>query len=73
MHQTGTKTETKSRLIARLLWPMIKAGEYTTLADLTDALKYRCAQLRISWTPDDISAAYRLIDSNTPLLKGNLK
>jgi hypothetical protein len=55
------------RLIARLVRTLLASEHFDSLADLTDALKFRCAQLRIRWTNDDINAAYALIASNTPL------
>jgi hypothetical protein len=57
----------RGRLLAKLVWALLKTGDCATLPDLTEALKCRCAQLRIRWTNDDINAAYRLISSNTPL------
>ena len=62
-HDTGTK----SRLLAKLVRALLQAESFDTLADLTEALKCRCAALRIAWTNDDIGHAYRLIASNTPL------
>jgi hypothetical protein len=52
-----------SRLLARLIRSLLARESFATLADLTAALKDDCARLRIPWTPDDISAAYRLIDA----------
>jgi hypothetical protein len=40
---------------------------FESLPDFTEELKCRCARLRITWTPDDITQAYRVIESNTPL------
>jgi hypothetical protein len=48
---------------------LVASERFDSLADLTDALKYRCAQLRIRWTPHDITDAYRRIGSNTPLVR----
>ena len=59
--------ESKSRLLAKLVWELLKGEPFETLADLTEALKCRCARLKIRWTNDDIVDAYRLIRSNTPL------
>jgi hypothetical protein len=53
----------QSRLLARLIRSLLARESFATLADLTAALKDDCARLRIRWTPDDISAAYRLIDA----------
>jgi hypothetical protein len=61
--------DTKSRLLARLVRELLAAERFETLACLTDALKCRCARLKIRWTNDDISEAYRLIESNRPLLE----
>ena len=48
---------------------LLKAERFDSYADLTDALKYRCAGLRISWTPDAVTDAYRLIESNTRIVR----
>jgi hypothetical protein len=58
---------TPSRLLARLVRVLLAREGFETLPDLTEALKLECARLHIRWTPDDISAAYRLIASNTAL------
>ncbi len=55
------------RLIARIIRTLLASEHFDSLADLTEALKCHCARLRIRWTNDDITAAYRLIASNTPL------
>jgi hypothetical protein len=57
----------KGRLLARLVRVLLDREKYETLPDLTEALKVECARLKIRWTPDDITAAYRLIESNRPL------
>ena len=62
------KYETHERLLAKLTWALLQSdGPFESAADLADALKFRCARLRIHWTPEEISAAFRLIESNTPL------
>ena len=58
---------TTSRLLARLVRDLLATEKFETLACLTEALKCRCARLRIGWTNDAIGDAYRLIESNTPL------
>jgi hypothetical protein len=56
------------RLLAKLTWDLMKTqGPFQTVADLTDALKTRCRRLRVRYTNEDINAAFRLIESNTPL------
>jgi hypothetical protein len=60
--------ETKSRLLAKLVRELLRAERFDTLADLTDALKARAGRLRIRWTPDDITDAFRIIESNRPLV-----
>jgi hypothetical protein len=59
--------ESKGRLLAKLVWELLKAEPFESLADLTDALKFRCARLNIPWTNDDINDAYALIETNTRL------
>lgn len=61
--------ETQSRLLARLVRELLRVATFDTLADLADALKYRCVQLKIRWTPGDISDAFHLIETNTPLTR----
>lgn len=62
--------EQRSRLLARLVREILalpEAAEFEGLADVVEALKYRCARLKIGWTNDDIDAALRLVVSNVPL------
>jgi hypothetical protein len=59
--------EHAGRLLAKLVWELLKRDTFESLSDLTEALKCRCAQLRIRWTNDGINDAYRLVGSNTPL------
>lgn len=61
--ETGEKT----RLLAKLVRDLLRSESFESLADLTDAFKSRCARLKIRWTNDEISAAYRLVETNTPL------
>ena len=64
----NTKPEaSQGRLLAKLVWELLKEEPFESLADLTDALKFRCARLKIAWTNDDINDAYTLIESNTLL------
>lgn len=57
-----------ARCIARVLRDLLRTKSFETLADLTDALKTRCAQLHLGWTNEAITEAYRLVGSNTPLV-----
>jgi hypothetical protein len=59
--------EARARLLARLARTLLAEQAFESLPDLTEALKCRCARLRITWTPEDITQAYRVIESNTPL------
>lgn len=62
--------DSKTRLVAKVLRRDVLAGEtFTHYADLVEALKCRCAQLRIGWSPDDISEALRVVGSNHPLVQ----
>lgn len=63
----------KSRLLAKLVRELLHVEHFASLPDLTEALKCRCARLRIFWTNDDINDAFRLIESNTPLPGALLK
>jgi hypothetical protein len=62
---------TETRRLAVLVRELAEAGRYESLADLTADLKGRCARLKLPWTNDTISAAYRLVGSNRPLRKGD--
>jgi hypothetical protein len=65
------KTEEKkaqARLVARLIRDAILRDDFESLADLTDVVKHRCAQLGIRVTADDFTIAYRWLDTNCRLL-----
>jgi hypothetical protein len=66
-HENADGIGAKGRLLARLVRVLLDREKYETLPDLTEALKVECARLKIRWTADDITAAYRLIESNRPL------
>jgi hypothetical protein len=59
--------EARSRLLARIVRTLLAEQAFESLPDFTEELKCRCARLRITWTPDDITQAYRVVESNTPL------
>jgi hypothetical protein len=61
----------RSRLLAKLLRGILVAHQFEELGDLVEALKRRCAGLRIGWTNDDINDALRLVASNRPLVDGD--
>ena len=63
-------TETHSRVIAKLMRDVLRAEEFSTLADLVDATKTRCARLRIRWTNDELNQAMTVIASNRSLTRG---
>lgn len=65
MHDAPNQT----RLIARLVREALASQRFETMADLTDAVKTRAARLRIRVSPDAVGDAYRLIASNTVLVK----
>lgn len=58
---------TTGRLLAKLLRELLESQPVQSLPDLTDTLKKRCASLRIRYTDDDITEAYRLLTSNRAL------
>jgi len=65
-------SETKSslsRLLAKLIRELLAQEKFTHFADLTEALKCRCARLKIRPTNEDISDAFRLIQSNRALIE----
>jgi hypothetical protein len=65
-------SENQPRLIARVVWQLLQGERYESLADLTADVKARCANrpggLRLRVTPDDLNAAYALIETNTALV-----
>lgn len=61
------QADVPGRILAKIVRELLTHEQFETLADLTDALKCRCARLRVRWTPAEIAAAYRLIASNTAL------
>jgi hypothetical protein len=65
MHKTQPKTLAST--IARIVHGLLATEQFDSLADLTDALKWRLAALRIRWTNDDLNDAYRLVATARPL------
>jgi len=59
--------EQRSRLLAKLVRDLITVQSFESLADLVEALKARCARLRVGWTNDDINDALRMVASNVPM------
>lgn len=68
METAKTTTETRSRLIARILRDVLAAESFESLPDLLDALKFRLARLRVPWTNDECNDAMAWIATNRPLL-----
>lgn len=62
-----THTKTLASTIARIVHGLLAEESFDSLADLTDAVKWRLAQLRIRWTHDDLNAAYRIVATARPL------
>jgi hypothetical protein len=60
----------QTRLIARLVRCLLAEQRFDTLADLTDALKSRCARLRVPVSNDDISTAYHWLATSGALVRG---
>jgi len=60
--------ETKSRLLAKIVRNVLARESFDSLADLTDALKFECSRLKIPYTPQDISQAFAMIESNKALV-----
>jgi hypothetical protein len=65
--ENAARFESKSRLLAKLVRGLLAREKFEGLADLTEALKVECARLKIRWTTEDISEAYRLLASNRAL------
>lgn len=59
--------ETEGRLLAKLVRDVLHQETFESLADLVDAVKVRCGRLRIRWTTDGISEAFRIVGSNAAL------
>jgi len=58
-----------TRLLAKIVRDLIGREHFASVVDLTEALKQRCARLRIAWTNHDIREAYRVIESNRSLVQ----
>jgi hypothetical protein len=69
MLKNGQNDDDHGRLLARIVRTLLASEHFDSLADLTEALKCRLAQLGIAWTNDDISTAFRVVASNTPLTR----
>jgi hypothetical protein len=67
-HLTAKNENGRRRLLAKVLRDVLDADRFATSADLLDAFKYRLARLGIRYEPDDVHAAIRLVESNTPTL-----
>ena len=65
---TQTQNDPQSRLLAKLVRELLATEKFATFACLTDALKWRCARLKIRPTDDAINGAYALIGSNRSLV-----
>src|SRR5262245_28201941 len=63
-----TPDERRARLVAKVLRELVAGETFETLADVTDALKFKLARLRIGWTNDDISDALTWVGSNVELV-----
>jgi hypothetical protein len=59
------------RLLAKLIRELLAHEKFTSLADLVEALKCRCARLKIRWSNDGLGEALRLVGSNTPLVESD--
>jgi hypothetical protein len=66
--ETTAGFEHHGRLLARLVRAVLARESFDTVADVTEALKVECARLKIGWTNDAIAEAYRIIESNRPLV-----
>lgn len=66
------ESQNQNRLIARVVWQLLKEQAYTSIADLTADVKQRCAKLRIRCSADDLNEAFTLVGSNTPLVSSRL-
>jgi len=64
------RTEDHGRRLAVLVRELLARESFETLADLTDALKTRCARLHLPCSPEEVTNAFRLVGSNHPLLAG---
>jgi hypothetical protein len=49
--------------LARIIHTLLAAESFASMADLADVLKWRLARLRIRWTNDDLTHAYRLVET----------
>src|SRR4029077_18036520 len=62
------KNGDRLRLLARVLRDVLRAEKFETTADLVDAFKTRLPRLHVPYAGDDVAAAIRLVESNTPTI-----
>ncbi len=62
------ESKNQNRLLARVIWELLKGQTYESMADLTADVKQRCARLRIRCSADDLNEAFTLVGSNTALV-----
>jgi len=60
---------TPTRLLAAIVHDVIDRDGFTTIADLADAVKARCARLRIPYDAATITAAIALVARTRPVLE----
>jgi hypothetical protein len=61
--------ESRGRLVARIVREILRTESFDCLADLVEALKTRLGIMKIQVSNDDMSEAFALIETNTPLLR----
>lgn len=60
-------SENQTRILTKVIREVLARQMFTSMADLTDAVKTRCAKLRLKVTDDALNQAFTLIASNTSL------
>lgn len=60
---------TRTKLIAKIVRECLAAETFTTESDLKEAVKVRCARLKIPYDSDLIAASLSAVNSNTRLVK----
>lgn len=56
-----------SRGIARIAHALLAEEQFSSLADFTDALKFKLVRLRIRYTNENLNNAYRIVEMARPL------
>lgn len=66
--QISTDHESRTRLVAKLVREVLRNERFTDSASLTEAVKCRCARLKITYDSAVVAEAIDLVGSNVSLV-----